>query len=80
MEDIENLGAAESVPVHTDTGGVAGYSEGKIYYCINSGKVGYQHVGYNTGGIVGRLHQGYLQNCTNTGHILGRKDVGGIVA
>ena len=79
MEDIENLGAAESVPVHTDTGGVAGYSEGKIYYCINSGKVGYQHVGYNTGGIVGRLHQGYLQNCTNTGHILGRKDVGGIV-
>ena len=27
---------------------------------------------------MGRLHQGYLQNCTNTGHVLGRKDVGGI--
>lgn len=36
-------------------------------------------VGYNTGGIVGRLHQGYLQNCTNTGYVQGRKDVGGIV-
>ena len=29
--------------------------------------------------IVGRLHQGYLQNCTNTGYVQGRKDVGGIV-
>ena len=36
-------------------------------------------MGYNTGGIVGRLHQGYLQNCTNTGFVQGRKDVGGIV-
>lgn len=78
MDDLENLNSAEHVAVHTDTGGIAGYSEGKIYYCANSGTVGYQHVGYNVGGIVGRLHQGYLQNCTNTGHILGRKDVGGI--
>lgn len=78
MEGIEDLGSAKNVAVHTDTGGIAGYSDGKIYYCANSGTVGYQHVGYNTGGIVGRLHQGYLQNCTNTGHVLGRKDVGGI--
>lgn len=78
MEEIEDLGSAKQVAAHTDTGGIAGYSEGKIYYCTNSGTVGYQHVGYNTGGIVGRLHQGYLQNCTNTGHVLGRKDVGGI--
>lgn len=75
FEDMENM---EQVGAHTDTGGVAGYSEGKIYYCSNSGTVGYRHVGYNTGGIAGRLHQGYLQSCTNTGHILGRKDVGGI--
>ncbi len=78
MEEIEDLNSAEHVAVHTDTGGIAGYSDGKIYYCTNSGTVGYQHVGYNTGGIVGRLHQGYVQNCTNTGHVLGRKDVGGI--
>lgn len=78
MEEIEDINSAERVAVHTDTGGIAGYSEGKIYYCANSGTVGYQHVGYNTGGIVGRLHQGYLQNCTNTGRVLGRKDVGGI--
>ncbi len=75
LEEREGLG---QVAAHTDTGGITGYSEGKIYYCSNSGTVGYQHMGYNTGGIVGRLHQGYLQNCTNSGHILGRKDVGGI--
>ncbi len=78
MEGIEDINSAKNVAVHTDTGGIAGYSDGKIYYCANSGTVGYQHVGYNTGGIAGRLHQGYLQNCTNTGHVLGRKDVGGI--
>lgn len=78
LESLEERESLDRVAVHTDTGGIAGYSEGKIYYCSNSGVVGYQHVGYNTGGIVGRLHQGYLQNCTNTGHILGRKDVGGI--
>ncbi len=79
MENLEELNDAQTIRAHTDTGGIAGYSEGKIYYCSNTGVVGYQHVGYNTGGIVGRLHQGYLQNCSNAGHVLGRKDVGGIV-
>ena len=79
VENLEDINSAGNVSAHTDTGGIAGYSDGKVYYCFNSGNVGYQHVGYNTGGIVGRLHQGYMQNCTNTGHVLGRKDVGGIV-
>lgn len=79
LENLEDLNSTDNVAAHTDSGGIAGISDGKIYYCFNSGTVGYQHVGYNTGGIVGRLHQGYLQNCTNTGQVLGRKDVGGIV-
>lgn len=79
MENLENLSDMSNVAAHTDTGGIVGCSEGKIYYCTNTGTVGYQHVGYNTGGIVGRLHQGYVQNCTNDGQIYGRKDVGGIV-
>lgn len=79
LENLESLNSMSNVKAHTDTGGIAGYSEGKIYYCSNTGTVGYQHVGYNTGGIVGRLHQGYIQNCTNHGRIYGRKDVGGIV-
>lgn len=79
VENLEQINSTSNVAAHTDTGGIAGISQGKIYYCSNSGAVGYQHVGYNTGGIVGRLHQGYVQNCTNTGHIQGRKDVGGIV-
>ncbi|MCM1191844.1 MAG: hypothetical protein NC123_02035 [Butyrivibrio sp.] len=78
MENLENLGDMSNVAAHMDTGGIAGCSEGKIYYCTNTGTVGYQHMGYNTGGIVGRLHQGYVQNCTNEGQIYGRKDVGGI--
>ena len=47
--------------------------------CIRDsiGAVGYAHVGYNIGGIVGR-QSGYLSSCTNSGTILGRKDVGGI--
>lgn len=79
MEKLEERSSASAVSAHTDTGGIAGISQGKIYYCVNKGDVGYSHVGYNVGGIVGRLHQGYVQNCTNTGQILGRKDVGGIV-
>lgn len=79
MENLSDLNSAANMEAHTDTGGIAGYSGGKIYYCSNSGIVGYSHIGYNTGGIVGRLHQGYIQSCTNTGHVMGRKDVGGIV-
>ena len=78
MENLEDINSTANVSAHTDTGGIAGISDGKIYYCTNSGNVGYQHVGYNVGGIVGRLSQGYLQNCTNTGQVLGRKDVAGI--
>lgn len=78
VEKLEDWNSTSNVAAHIDSGGIAGISDGKIYYCSNSGSVGYSHVGYNVGGIVGRLHQGYLQNCTNTGHVLGRKDVGGI--
>ncbi|MDE5892851.1 MAG: hypothetical protein K2H45_08020, partial [Acetatifactor sp.] len=78
VENLEEASSGSRLDAHMDSGGIAGFSDGKIYYCTNTGTVGYAHVGYNTGGIVGRLHQGYIQNCTNTGHVLGRKDVGGI--
>lgn len=77
-EALEDVNSASNMAAHTDSGGIAGISSGKVYYCTNTGTVGYHHVGYNTGGIVGRLSQGYLQNCTNSGHVMGRKDVGGI--
>ncbi|MDD3429525.1 MAG: GLUG motif-containing protein [Oscillospiraceae bacterium] len=76
--DWLNLRSAQNVPSHTDTGGVAGYSDGKILSCTNNGAVGYPHVGYNVGGIVGR-QAGYMDSCTNNTLIHGRKDVGGIV-
>lgn len=60
-----------------DTGGIAGLSSGIIQYSTNSGTVGYEHVGYNVGGIVGR-QSGYVLSCENTGKVYGRKDVGGI--
>lgn len=61
-----------------DSGGIAGLSTGIIQYCTNKGNVGYEHVGYNVGGIVGR-QSGYVYACENTAKIYGRKDVGGIV-
>ncbi|MCM1120991.1 MAG: hypothetical protein NC416_00255 [Eubacterium sp.] len=60
-----------------DSGGIAGLSMGIIQLSTNSGEVGYEHVGYNIGGIVGR-QSGYLYACENTGSVYGRKDVGGI--
>jgi len=63
---------------HSDTGGIAGYSSGVIYSCVNTGNIGYPHVGYNVGGIAGRQN-GHLSGCTNRGQVFGRKDVGGVV-
>lgn len=78
LNTLVNINSTENLTAHTDTGGVAGFSEGRIYYCVNEGTVGYPHVGYNVGGIAGRCKQSYIQNCSNQGKILGRKDVGGI--
>jgi len=61
----------------SDTGGVVGYTSGVVQSCVNTGAVGYPHVGYNTGGIAGR-QSGYLAGCVNSGTVHGRKDVGGI--
>lgn len=61
-----------------DTGGIAGYSIGAIYNCVNAASIGYPHIGYNVGGIAGRS-SGILSGCTNEASIQGRKDVGGIV-
>ncbi|MDY4598998.1 MAG: GLUG motif-containing protein [Candidatus Faecousia sp.] len=62
----------------SDTGGIAGYSSGSITDCVNTGAVGYPHIGYNLGGIAGRSC-GFVEKCVNKGEITGRKDVGGIV-
>lgn len=61
----------------SDAGGIAGLSIGIISHSTNHGTVGYEHVGYNIGGIAGR-QSGYIYSCINNGEILGRKDVGGI--
>ena len=61
-----------------DIGGIVGHNTGEISSCKNESAVGYEHVGYNVAGIAGR-QSGYIHDCTNTGYIQGRKDVGGIV-
>lgn len=48
-----------------------------ILTSVNTGTIGYEHVGYNVGGIVGRT-DGLVSGCVNQGRVLGRKDVGGI--
>ncbi len=67
----------ETANISTDTGGVAGFSDGTLLRCSNDGTVGYPHVGYNVGGVAGRS-SGFLSGCTNSGPVFGRKDVGGI--
>ncbi len=76
--NLEQLNSTENISVNTDTGGIAGFSSGSITDSMNRGKIGYPHVGYNIGGIVGR-QSGYIENCSNYGTIHGRKDVAGIV-
>lgn len=80
LDDIDwtQINAIENVNAHTDTGGIAGLSTGYIQDSVNRGPIGYKHMGYNVGGIVGR-QSGYLSNCENYNTVLGRKDVGGIV-
>ena len=46
--------------------------------CTNKGEIGYAHIGYNVGGVIGR-QSGTVINCKNMGHVMGRKDVGGII-
>lgn len=72
--DNENVNISN---VATDTGGIAGRSSGMILTSVNTGTIGYEHIGYNVGGIVGRT-DGLVSGCINQGHVLGRKDVGGI--
>ena len=76
--NIENIRSTENVDTNTDTGGIAGYTKGRIYSCKNYGNVGYKSIGYNTGGIAGRS-AGYITGCENYGTVKGRKDIGGIV-
>lgn len=74
----KSFGSIDSLTNTTDTGGIAGYSSGRVMFCKNTGVVGYPHIGYNNGGIAGRSC-GFLFQCENEGYICGRKDVGGIV-
>ncbi len=75
--DIQNITNTKTNITITDTGGIAGYSDGVITRSNNVGTVGYPQIGYNTGGIVGRT-DGYVGTCENEGVIYGRKDIGGI--
>lgn len=75
MDTLTNSEAANTV---TDIGGIAGNSSGVIRNSINRADVGYQHMGYNIGGIAG-TQVGYIAQCENYGFIQGRKEVGGLV-
>lgn len=77
---LENLNmvSVQDEDIVSDSGGIAGFSQGEIGMCRNFGRIGYGHYGYNVGGIAGR-QSGYLHDCSNEGEVLGRRDVGGIV-
>ena len=76
--DVTQWNGMSMTDAAMDTGGIAGYSVGVIHECTNTQTVGYPHIGYNLGGIVGR-NCGYVAACENSGEIYGRKEIGGIV-
>lgn len=76
--DVGTLNLTQNVIDRNDMGGIAGESTGIISDCVNYGKIGFAHTGYNVGGIAGK-HSGKVITCSNEGEIYGRKDVGGIV-
>lgn len=76
--DVGALNLTQNVIDRNDMGGIAGESTGIISDCVNYGKIGFAHTGYNVGGIAGK-QSGKVITCSNEGEIYGRKDVGGIV-
>lgn len=50
---------SDNAGITSDTGGVCGTSSGFVERCTNGGTVGYLHLGYNVGGVVGHS-RGYL--------------------
>ena len=77
LDGLARITSPDTFNIATDSGGVAGYSDGVLMNCRNYGSVGHQHIGYNVGGIAGRS-SGHISGCTNEGRIFGRKDVGGV--
>lgn len=76
--DVGTLNLTQNVIDRNDMGGIAGESTEIISDCVNYGKIGFAHTGYNVGGIAGK-QSGKVITCSNEGEIYGRKDVGGIV-
>lgn len=76
--DVGTLNLTQNVIDRNDMGGIAGESTGIISDCVNYGKIGFAHTGYNVGGIAGK-QSGKVITCSNESEIYGRKDVGGIV-
>lgn len=76
--DVGTLNLTQNVIDRNDMGGIAGESTGIISDCVNYGKIGFAHTGYNVGGIAGK-QSGKVITCSNEGEIYGRKDVGGVV-
>ncbi|MBO5598309.1 MAG: hypothetical protein J5943_06890 [Oribacterium sp.] len=74
-----SINNVENFKNRVDTGGIAGYNlrTGTIRNCESTGVTGYNHIGYNTGGIAGR-NGGAIENSVNKGSVFGRKDTGGI--
>lgn len=65
VSGCENHGAVESTSSYSCAGGIAGYSEGTVTNCSNSGNV---NAKYYSGGIVG-WSKGSISNCSNSGQI-----------
>lgn len=62
---LNDLIGTENAADITDIGGITGTSSGVVRACLNRGTVGYLHIGYNIGGIVGS-QTGYVEAASTT--------------
>ena len=91
VKNSSNTGTVESYT--GQSGGIVGYAEIFVsaYNCSNSGKVGRTALGTEknqnlaAGGIIGKVSNvaatltGVIDNCTNTGEIYAKNQMGGII-
>ena len=75
--DLASLSQNDFVDL-SDIAGVAGENTGTVQGCSSAMQVGYSFLGYNVGGIVGK-NSGFVTGCRNSGSVIGRRDVGGVV-
>ncbi len=76
---IDNCQCIGSISGNEFIGGLCGYNNGQINACHTEGFISGSGSSNNSGGLVGRNQEGYIDYCSSSCSISGAKYVGGLV-